>query len=226
MNGILISDKPRGLTSHDVVDFTRKRFGLRKVGHAGTLDPMATGVLVLLIGSFTKEAARFTCDDKEYHGSMVLGVTTDTRDAWGKILDSRPDIDIRKDSIESAFKVFTGYIDQVPPMYSAVKFKGKKLYELARKGIKVEVKPRRLFIERLDITKVNLPQVEFRVTCSKGTYIRQLVADIGSHLGCGAHLSQLRRTRSGRFTVDQAISIEVLKVMSNKELEGKIIKDI
>ena len=219
MDGILIVDKPQGLTSHDVVDFVRKKIGLKKVGHAGTLDPMATGVLVVLIGKYTKSSDLFLRDDKEYDATLRLGAASDTGDAWGRVEKSVGTENISVKNIEEAFNKFMGEIEQVPPPYSAVKFKGKKLYELARKGINVKVAPRKVSIRELKITGINMPEVSFIVTCSKGTYIRQLSSDIGSLLGCGAHLSRLRRTRSGPFKIDEAIEMEELKKMDNTEVE-------
>lgn len=222
MDGILIVDKPRGLTSHDVVAFVRKTFGLKKVGHAGTLDPMATGVLVILIGAHTKSAQAFLNDDKEYEGTMLLGGASDTGDAWGKITPSGKAADFDRAGLERVFKKFSGRIEQRPPMYSAVKYKGKKLYELARKGIVVQTKPRTVFINNLEITEVSLPRLSFKVSCSKGTYVRQLCVDIGEVLGSGAYLSALKRTRSGRFNIDQAISMDELRRLNSSELEKRL----
>ncbi|MFA6078893.1 MAG: tRNA pseudouridine(55) synthase TruB [Candidatus Omnitrophota bacterium] len=225
MDGVLIIDKPSGWTSHDVVNFIRRRFDVKKVGHAGTLDPMATGVLVMLIGKYTKASSRFMSADKEYYAEMKLGGTSDTGDAWGKVVASGVTVDIKEDKIREVFKGFLGSIEQVPPIYSAVKHKGKKLYELARKGISVKVEPRTIFIEKLDITKIELPEVAFKVCCSKGTYIRQLCVDIGSRLGCGAYLSKLERTRSGAFHIENAMSIEELKAGTAQDLEKRLITE-
>ena len=210
MDEIIIIDKPKGPTSHDIVDIVRRTFKIKKVGHAGTLDPMATGVLVILTGKCTKESGKFSNDDKEYEGELTLGATSDTEDAEGVITDSGKSVDPDPVRIKEAFEAFLGPIEQVPSAYSAVKYKGKKLYELARKGISVEVEPRKITISRLDISDISIPKVKFRVTCSKGTYIRKLAADIGQRLGCGAYLSALRRTRSGNFTIDQAITLDQL----------------
>lgn len=226
MDGILIVDKPKGPTSHDIVDFIRKKFSLKKVGHAGTLDPMATGVLVILIGQYTKRSNAFLNDDKEYEATMVLGATSDTGDAWGKVTDSAGQGslgDLNEEKIRLAFEKFVGTIEQFPHPYSAVKFKGKKLYELARKGIDVKVEPRKINIKKLDITKLKIPEVSFNVACSKGTYIRKLCEDIGSALGCGAYLSLLRRTRSGKFTVNKAVAFEELKSLDAQSLKYKIL---
>lgn len=226
MDGILIVDKPQGLTSHDVVDFIRKRFGFKKVGHAGTLDPMATGVLVILIGKYTKASNTFLNEDKEYDATLVLGATSDTGDAWGKITKSAqipfPSPGLGIGILKDVFNKFLGPIEQAVPSYSAVKFKGKKLYEFARKGIEVRLEPRKVFIKKLDISNINGPEVSFNVVCSKGTYIRQLSSDIGSALGCGAYLSRLRRTRSGDFTINEAATLEELKGFDTQSLKEKL----
>ena len=217
MDGIIVIDKPKGPTSHDIVDIVRRTFNIKKVGHAGTLDPMATGVLVILTGKCTKESGRFSSDDKEYEAELTLGATSDTEDAEGVITVSGKAIDPDPVRIKEAFRAFLGPIEQVPSAYSAVKHKGKKLYELARKGIRVEIEPRRITISRLDITEISLPKVKFCVTCSKGTYIRKLAADIGQRLGCGAYLSALRRTRSGKFTIAEAVTIDKLSALRSAE---------
>lgn len=214
MDKIIIIDKPKGITSHDVVDFVRKRLNIRKVGHAGTLDPMATGVLVVLTGKCTKRSGEFLNCDKEYECELTLGARSDTGDAEGKIVQSGNSYDFKPDVIEKAFKAFLGAIEQVPPAYSAVRHNGKKLYELARKGIVIKKEPRKIVIQKLDITGVSLPKVFFKVACSKGTYVRQLACDIGETLGCGAYLSALRRTRSGSFTIKEAINMENVCVLS------------
>jgi len=220
MDEILVIDKPKGPTSHDIVDIVRKIFRIKKVGHAGTLDPMATGVLVILTGKCTKESNRFLNDDKEYEAELTLGATSDTEDAEGVITASGKSVDIDPITIKKAFSAFLGPIEQTPPAYSAVKHNGKKLYELARKGIFVEKEPRRITIFRLDILEISLPKVRFITACSKGTYIRKLASDIGQSLGCGAYLSALRRTRSGSFTIDQAITLDELTVRSRADLNG------
>lgn len=226
MDGILIVNKPQGMTSHDVVDFMRKTFALKKVGHAGTLDPMATGVLVMLIGKSTKASGELINDSKEYYAEMILGADSDTGDAWGKLSPRNEIVKPKKDDIEAVFKRFTGPIEQIPPAYSAIKYKGKKLYELARKGIRVILDPRKVHINKLEILDIVLPRITFKVECSKGTYIRQLCVDIGSSLGYGAYLSKLNRTRSGIFSIDEAIGIEELKKMSREGLEGLLQKPI
>jgi tRNA pseudouridine55 synthase len=222
MDGILIVNKPQGWTSHDVVVFVRKKFGLKKVGHAGTLDPMATGVLVVLIGKLTKSSNLYMSGDKEYDATLTVGSTSDTLDAWGKVIPSGGTIDFSPDRIKAAFKKFSGEIKQDVPMYSAARHEGRKLYELARKGVTVATEPKTVVIKRLEIGRIALPEVSFSVECSKGTYIRQLAADIGKELGCGAYLSRLVRTGSGAFTISEAIGVDRLKLMDFTRLESVI----
>lgn len=219
MDGILIVDKPKGITSHDVVSFVRRRFGLKKVGHAGTLDPIATGVLVMLLGELTKSSILFINDDKEYEAGLILGAASDTGDALGNITTLNKNVNFTAAEIENVFKNFLGDIGQVPPMYSALKYKGKKLYELARKGLTVERQPRKICIKSLDILKISIPEIVFRITCSKGTYVRQLCIDIGEKLGCGAYMNRLRRIRSGRFGIDNAIGLDTLKEFNASDLK-------
>jgi len=224
MDGILVVDKPKGWTSHDVVDFIRKGFGLKKVGHAGTLDPMATGVLVLLIGKYTKSSNTFIADDKEYAGTFLLGAESDTQDADGKITATGKPTNFADDEIRAVFDKFLGRIEQKPPMYSAVKINGKKLYQLARKGVAADPKPRQVDIYSLVVKKIAIPEISFTVVCSKGTYVRQLAADIGRALGCGAYLSALARTRSGIFGMDIAMGVDAIKKLKTVELEAKLIR--
>lgn len=224
MDGILIIDKPQGMTSHDVVDFLRKKFGIKKVGHAGTLDPMATGVLVMLMGSYTKSANTFLSEDKEYEASLKLGSTSDTGDAWGTISEEFSVVNCTDDEIHRAFRSFAGEIEQEVPMYSAVKYKGRKLYELARKGIKVSVEARKVFVKEIEVLDIAVPEVRFRLCCSKGTYVRQLAIDIGKKLGCGAHLSGLRRIRSGSFKLKDAMSMDEVKALNGEDLQKALKK--
>jgi tRNA pseudouridine55 synthase len=210
------------MTSHDVVDLIRRRFRLKKVGHAGTLDPMATGVLVVLIGSYTKLSAQFMSEDKEYEGSLMLGASSDTGDAWGKISVPAKQANFTDEKIAEVFNSFVGDTEQLPPMYSSVKVNGKKLYELARKGLSVEVTPRKISIKNLDIVRISLPEVFFKLTCSKGTYVRTICADIGEELGCGAYMARLNRTRSGRFTINEAIPVEELRNMKVEDIASRI----
>jgi len=211
MNRVLIVDKPQGMTSHDVVVRLRRSSGIRKIGHSGTLDPAATGVMLVLVGRATK-IARFLVElEKEYRGHMILGRTTDTQDAAGRVTGERDASGVTREQVEAAFARFVGEIEQVPPMVSAVKHEGTPLYVLARKGVEVERKPRTVTIERLRLLGFEPPRVAFGVVCSKGTYVRTLAADVGEVLGCGAHLGGLERVRVGEFGVGDARPLEELE---------------
>ena len=216
MNGIIIVDKPQGKTSHDIVYAIRKLTGIKKVGHTGTLDPMATGVLPVCIGSATKVADMLTLSDKGYTAEFVLGKTTDTLDAEGAVL-TETEVNVTEDEIRAAIMSFVGEIEQIPPMYSAIKQNGKKLYELARQGIEVERKPRKVTINSIDILEINGKSVTIDVSCSKGTYIRTLCADIGEGLGVGAYMTKLRRTKTGQFTISESHTLEELGTLKDKE---------
>jgi len=224
MDGILLIDKPTGMTSHDVVDLVRRRFDIKKAGHAGTLDPAATGLLVVLIGRATKLSSRLTAGDKEYEAAVTLGRKTDSGDIEGKVLSENGCRGITEEKIRDAFRSFEGETEQIPPMFSAVRHKGKRLYELARKGKEVPREPRKIHIEKLGINRIALPVIHFIVRCSKGTYIRKLCDDLGDRLGCGAYLSGLRRVSSGEFSLRDSIDMAVLKSISKAELEGRLIK--
>lgn len=210
MDGILVIDKPIGPTSHDVVSVVRKVLRQKKVGHTGTLDPNATGVLPLVIGQATKIARFFSGGHKGYAAVVRLGVTTETLDAVGEVLEEKP-VDVNEDQIRAAVSAFVGQIEQLPPMYSAKKVDGKRLYELARKGVEVERETKKVTVTRLDITKIELPYIHLDVECSSGTYVRVLAADIGEKLGCGGHLHALRRTFVGPFQLDQCLTIDDLE---------------
>jgi len=218
MNGILIVDKPTGWTSFDVVNFIRKRFAIQKAGHAGTLDPMATGVLVVLLGSATKLSGEFSGHDKDYAATMTLGIVTDTGDSEGKVIRTAEVPDVSRAEVETVLESFSGEISQIPPMVSAIKHNGTPLYKLARKGIEVERKPRSVTIHKIRLTDFRLPELSIEVSCSKGTYIRTLCEDIGERIGCGGSLSSLRRTRSGEFSIVNAVSIDELKEMQDADI--------
>lgn len=223
MDGILIVDKPQGLTSHDIVEFIRRRFRIKKVGHAGTLDPIATGVLVILLGKATKLFNLLTSQQKEYEVVMTLGKRTDTGDADGRVIFENPDVShITHKALEDVIKEFRGRIRQVPPMTSAIKLKGKKLYELARKGVVVERASREIFIDKLEIIDFSPPDVSLLICCSKGTYVRTLCDDIGGRLGCGGYVSRIRRIRSGDFKIEDAISFSQLRELPVEKLVGYI----
>ncbi|MGE4282199.1 MAG: tRNA pseudouridine(55) synthase TruB [Clostridia bacterium] len=218
MNGIVSLIKPGGMTSHDMVSFVRKCTGIKKVGHTGTLDPGAAGVLPICIGKATKTADLITAQQKQYRAELKLGITTDTQDSYGKIISEKK-VDVSIEAIEEVINAFKGTIKQVPPMYSAIKINGQKLYELARKGLEVERKAREVILDEIKIIKVDLQNatVLLDVVCSKGTYIRTLCYDIGQKLGCGAHMSFLLRTRSGLFDIEHSVTVEQFKQHIDKK---------
>ena len=199
LNGVLLVDKGPDMTSHDVVAVARRCLRTKKIGHCGTLDPMATGMLILVIGTGTKLQDLLMSEDKEYTGSLRLGVTTSTQDREGEVLEEKPVPALGDDDVRAAFDAFRGDFYQTPPMVSAVKIDGVPLYKLARQGKEVERKPRFVRVYDAQIQRIELPDVDFRVVCSKGFYVRTYAHDIGQKLGCGAHLTDLRRTRSGHF---------------------------
>ena len=210
MEGILIINKPAGITSHDVVSRVRRRFNMRRVGHAGTLDPLATGVLILLLGKATKLSDRFVSFDKAYRATLQLGLKTTSADIMGQTIAEKSAEGIDEKKVGEAFKQFVGDIQQMPPMVSAVKHKGERLYKIARKGISVERKARNVRIEELRVLNFKFPHVEFFMSCSKGTYVRQLAEDVGDVLGCGACISQIERTRVGNFDIKDSVKLEDL----------------
>ncbi|MDO9585044.1 MAG: tRNA pseudouridine(55) synthase TruB [Syntrophales bacterium] len=216
MNGVIIMDKPRGKTSHDVVTEVKKTLGAKKAGHTGTLDPLATGVLPVCINEGTKLARFFTMDKKEYRAVMLLGVKTDTYDVEGKIVAEK-EPRVGEEDIKRALSSFTGKIEQCPPLYSAVKYQGKPLYKWARKGIHIASPPRSVEIYQLYLEELDLPYVTFKVVCSKGAYIRSLCEEIGEMLGCGACLAGLRRTKSGTYSEDAAVSFAEIGKRDKKE---------
>ena len=207
---VLLIDKPLEWTSFDVVKKVRNSIRIKKVGHAGTLDPLATGLLIICTGKKTKSIESFMGQEKEYTGEFTLGQTTPTFDLESEPTEAVPVDHLTKEILNKAKAQFTGEISQVPPMHSAVKVGGKRVYELARKGEEVKLKSRQVIISEFEITRLDLPKVEFRVKCSKGTYIRSLANDFGKALGVGAHLSGLRRTKIGDFSVDDAHQLDEL----------------
>lgn len=214
LDGILLVDKPAGVTSHDVVAMVRRRFRLSKVGHGGTLDPMATGLLVLLLGRGTKASARVMGADKVYEGTMHFGVRTDTQDVDGRVLAQGDASALTADAIEAAMAKRVGDQMQMPPMVSAIKKDGVPLYKLARKGQEIEREPRFIHVYEFKLTGFEPPLATFRLKCTKGTYVRTLTADIGDELGCGAFLEKLRRTASGDFRVEKAVALADLLALA------------
>ena len=208
--GIVIINKPNGITSHDVVTKVRQKFKMKRVGHAGTLDPLATGVIVMLLGKSTKLFDKFVSFDKAYMATLILGTTTQSADTQGAIIEKKPYDYISKEMVLNVFKKFMGPSEQIPPMVSAVKHKGKKLYQLACQGIEVERAPRKIKIYKLELLEFNPPYVKFYLECSKGTYVRQLAHDVGQVLGCGACICQIERTKVGKFSIEESVKIEEL----------------
>ena len=222
-SGVLIVNKPMGMTSHDVVGRIRRLYGTRKVGHTGTLDPDATGVLVVLIGRAAKAAEYLTADTKRYEATLRLGITTDTEDATGNVL-SRSSLLPTVEQVKKVCSDFTTTIMQIPPMYSALKVDGQKLCDLARKGITVERKPREITVFELDCQPLSLPtDYSLRVFCSSGTYIRTLCADIGAKLGCGGIMASLNRTSAGGFDIKDSYTLDELEVMDFTDRQAILI---
>lgn len=224
-NGVLLVDKDPGFTSHNAVALCRRILQTKKVGHCGTLDPMATGMLIVVIGKATKMQDQLMCEDKVYTATMKLGIETNSQDADGEVVAEKPTDGLTEEDIRATFEHFKGEFDQVPPMYSAVKINGVPCYKLARKGKEVERKARHVTVLNYEITRIDLSkaEVDFTVHCSKGFYVRTYAHDIGQHLGCGAHLTALRRIRSGHFDISQAIDVPTLKSASREELLSKLL---
>jgi tRNA pseudouridine55 synthase len=223
IDGVLLVDKARGMTSHDVVAITRRALGTKKVGHCGTLDPLATGLLLITIGRGTKIQDLLMSEDKEYAGTIRLGEVTDSQDADGQIIETNPVLALSREQVQQAFDKFRGDFYQTPPMVSAIKKNGVPLYKLARQGKEIEREPRFVRVYAQEVREIRLPEIDFLVVCSKGFYVRTYAHDIGRELGCGAHLSALRRTKSGRFSVENAVSVDDLKALPRAELVNRIL---
>lgn len=223
LDGALLVDKPPGPTSHDVVDAVRRRFGIKKVGHCGTLDPNATGLLVLVLGKGTKLAEKLTAEDKVYEGRIKFGETTDTYDADGRVVETKPVPPLTVEQLNELAAAFLGDQMQTPPMVSAVKKGGVPLYKLARKGVEVERPPRLVHIYSFRFSDYTEPFGTFRLACTKGTYVRTIAHELGQKIGCGAHLHSLRRIASGRFNLADALPLEQVLKLSQPELERRVI---
>jgi tRNA pseudouridine55 synthase len=222
-DGVLLVDKAAGMTSHDVVALVRRRLQIQKVGHCGTLDPLATGLLLLTLGRGTKIQDLLMAEDKEYSGTMMLGAKTSTQDKDGEVIERREVPPLDEKTIRAAFEKFRGDFYQTPPMVSAIKQAGVPLYKLARQGKTVEREPRLVHIYRYSIDRVTLPEIDFTVVCSKGFYVRTYAHDIGAELGCGAHLYSLRRVKSGRFDVASAITVDEIKNAEPSEIATRVL---
>ena len=216
-SGVLLVDKPTEWTSHDVVNFVRRRFGISKVGHCGTLDPAATGLLVLVLGKATRLSDRLMGHDKRYAGTMRLGIETASQDREGEVTATKDASHLTPADIERVIPHYVGELEQIPPMVSAVKINGKPLYKLARKGQVIERAARKVTVYEFKITNIAIPDVDFEVATSKGTYVRTLCADIGTELGVGAHLLALRRLNSGKFDVKNAVTMDTIKSWTGRE---------
>ena len=223
-NGILNINKPEGWTSQDVVAKLRGRLHIRRVGHTGTLDPMATGLLPVCFGKATRIIEYYDDDFKTYEAEMKLGMVTDTLDITGTVLETKP-VDVSEEDVIQTIDSFRGWITQIPPKYSALKVNGKPLYKYAREGVEVEIKSRKIYVEDIQPVEVNLGEnrILFRVTCSKGTYIRTICDDIGKKLGCGGTMTSLQRTQSGCFRVEDARTLPEILEMTDEELERCVI---
>ena len=222
-DGAVLVDKPSGPTSHDVVDAIRRKFKLKKVGHCGTLDPAATGLLIIVLGRGTKLSEKLMGDDKVYEGTIKFGETTDSYDADGEIVTTSPVPKFSLDELNLAAEAFVGDQMQTPPMVSAIKVNGVPLYKMARKGVEVERKPRFIHLYTFKFSRYEEPIGEFKVACTKGTYVRSLAHDLGQKLGCGAHLKTLRRAVSGKFDVRDAMPLDGLLQLSSAQLENRVI---
>lgn len=223
LEGILLVDKPGDHTSHDVVARLRGKLKMKRIGHAGTLDPMATGLLIILVGKATSASQYLISLDKEYEGTIELGKVTDTQDADGEMMETRPVPPFTEAQLKAAVQGFLGDQYQTPPMYSAIKIDGQPLYKAARKGAEVEREPRFIRVMSWELTRLALPHLDFRLRCTKGTYVRTLAHDLGQKLGCGAHLSALRRTATDKFHVSQALTLEQIQAMTLPEIEKRLV---
>jgi tRNA pseudouridine55 synthase len=223
MEGVLLVDKPSGLTSHDVVYHLRRKLQMKKIGHAGTLDPMATGLLVMLIGKATRISQYLISVDKVYEGEATLGVVTDSQDAQGEIMETCPVPPLTETQVRDAMNGFLGDQYQMPPMHSAIKIDGVPLYKMARKGEEVEREPRFIRVASFELNSFALPTLTFTLHCTKGTYVRTIAHDLGKKLGCGAHLSALRRTGSGKFNISQCLPLDQIEALSLPEIEKRLI---
>jgi len=223
LEGILLVDKPRDHTSHDVVARLRGKLKMKRIGHAGTLDPMATGLLIILVGKATRVSQYLTSLDKEYEGTIELGKVTDTQDADGEVMETRPVPPLTEADVKNAIQGFLGDQYQIPPMYSAIKIDGVPLYKSARKGEDIEREPRFIRVMNWDVTRFASPQIDFRLRCTKGTYVRTLAHDLGQKLNCGAHLSALRRTATDTFNVAQALTLDEIFALTLPEIGKRLI---
>jgi tRNA pseudouridine55 synthase len=223
IEGVLLVDKPGEHTSHDVVARLRRKLNMKRIGHAGTLDPMATGLMIVLIGRATKISQYLISLDKEYEGTIELGKVTDSQDADGEVLETRPVPPLSEAEVRAAIAGFLGDQYQIPPMFSAIKIDGVPLYKNARKGVEVEREPRFIRVASFELTRFSLPELDFKLRCTKGTYVRTIAHDLGQKLGCGAHLKALRRTATDKFNLAQALTLDEIEALPLHEIEKRLI---
>ena len=223
LEGVLLVDKPGDHTSHDVVARLRRKLNMKRIGHAGTLDPMATGLMILLIGKATKISQYLISLDKAYEGRIELGKVTDSQDADGEMLETRPVPPLTEAELRAAMAGFLGDQYQMPPMYSAIKIDGVPLYKNARKGVEIEREPRFIRVMTFELTRFDLPRFDFKLRCTKGTYVRTIAHDLGQKLGCGAHLAALRRTQTDKFDISGALTLDQIEAMALPEIEKHLI---
>lgn len=223
MEGVLLVDKPSGMTSHDVVYRLRRKLSMQRIGHAGTLDPMATGLLIMLIGKATRISQYLISLDKVYEGEITLGVVTNSQDAEGEVMETRPVPALTEAEVRASMATFLGDQYQTPPMFSAVKIGGVPLYKKARQGEEVEREPRFIRVSAFELKSFALPKLTFELHCTKGTYVRTVAHDLGQKLGCGAHLSALRRTASGKFAITQCTTLADIEALPLPEIEKRLL---
>jgi tRNA pseudouridine55 synthase len=223
LDGVLLVDKPTDHTSHDVIARLRGKLKMKRIGHAGTLDPMATGVLIVLVGKATRASQYLMSLDKEYAGTIKLGAVTNTQDAEGEILETRPVPPLTDDEVRAMAQTFIGDQYQMPPMFSAIKIDGVPLYKSARKGEEIEREPRFVRISSFELTRIAPPEIDFVIRCTKGTYVRTIAHDFGAKLGCGGHLSALRRTATGKFVVAQCLTLDQIQALTLPEIEKRLV---
>lgn len=223
LDGVLLVDKPRDFTSHDVVARLRRKLHMKRIGHAGTLDPMATGLLVMLIGKSTRISQYLISQDKGYEGEITLGVTTNSQDADGEVVATQEVPPLTEEQVRAAMAGFLGDQYQTPPMFSAIKKDGVPLYKLARQGEEIEREPRFIRVMAFELLGFASPKITFRLACTKGTYVRSIAHDLGQKLGCGAHLSALRRTKSGTMDISQAMTLEGIEALSHADIGKRLL---
>jgi tRNA pseudouridine55 synthase len=223
LDGVLLVDKPTDHTSHDVIARLRGKLKMKRIGHAGTLDPMATGLLVVLVGKATRVSQYLISLDKEYTGTISLGKVTTTQDAEGEMLETRPVPAFTEEKVKAVVKTFIGDQYQLPPMYSAIKIDGVPLYKKARQGEEVDREPRFIRVSSFDVTRFALPEIDFVLRCSKGTYVRTIAHDLGQRLECGGHLSALRRTATGKFVISQCLTLDEINALTLPEIEKRLL---